>query len=283
MSGIESMGLYRNVERIEADLAAAGIAADDALSVDDLTAFDQYHYEGTAAVDEAGAVIGAGPGQRILDVGSGLGGPARYLADRTGCSVTALELQRDMHDTARSLTRRCGLEDRVEHVCGDVLAGAAGVGRFAGLISMLCFLHIPDRTRLFEHCARALRPGGVIFIDDYFARGLLTADEQRTLAAKVSCPYVPDLDTYVGDLTGAGFVGVEVVDKTVDWSHFVGERYRRFQATRTDLADRYGKPTVAELDDFYGAVSELFAGGHLGGVRLVARLAPTFSDSRTEF
>lgn len=264
------MGLYRNVERILADLAASGHETTDALRVDDLTSYDQYHYEGTGAVDDAIETLAAGPHSNLIDIGSGLGGPARYVADRCGANVTALELQSDLNEVAESLTARCGLADRVTHLCGDVTAGDAPASTFTGLMSMLCFLHIPDRDTLFAHCATTLRPGAVMFIDDYYARQPLTDTDSATLRDKVYCPYLPGLDRYIADVEGAGFVDVAVVDKTDDWTSFVVDRLSAFRANEADLAERYGPTTVAELDDFYAAVVDLFTSGRLGGLRLTA-------------
>ncbi|MGH6875385.1 MAG: SAM-dependent methyltransferase, partial [Aestuariivirgaceae bacterium] len=103
------MKLYDQVERINNELAALGLGADAALNVEDLTAFDQYHYLGTSAVDQAIEALGIVATSRVLEIGSGIGGPARYVAQRTGAHVFALELQPDLHQTAESLTRRCGL------------------------------------------------------------------------------------------------------------------------------------------------------------------------------
>lgn len=272
MSDIKGMGLYRNVDRILADLTAAGIGADDPLRVTDLTPYDQYHYEGTGAVDEACAFLGARAGRSILDIGSGLGGPARYIADRTGASVTALELQPDLNDTAEALTERCGLGGQVTHVAGDVLAGAAPADTFDGIVSMLCFLHIPDRATLFGQCARALTPMGAIFIDDYVALGPFSSSERADLADKVYCPYVPSVETYIADLEIAGFTGIRTHDKTADWTAFVTERLAAFRDRRADLVGRYGSATVDSLDDFYATVANLFANGRLGGMRITAEL-----------
>ncbi|MDH3476317.1 MAG: hypothetical protein OEM59_21780, partial [Rhodospirillales bacterium] len=81
---IKSMKLYWQVERILNELRALGFADGAPLRVEDLLPFDQYHYEGTETVDAALAALAAGPESRLLDVGSGIGGPARYMAERTG-------------------------------------------------------------------------------------------------------------------------------------------------------------------------------------------------------
>ena len=70
---MKSMKLYDQAERIHNELRALGIADDAALSVDDLTPFDQYHYHGTEAVEETIAALRPGPESRLLEVGSGIG------------------------------------------------------------------------------------------------------------------------------------------------------------------------------------------------------------------
>lgn len=271
---IKSMGLYRNVERVNAELEHAGLSGDRPLTVDDLVRFDQYHYEGTDAVDQAIEHLGLSATQHLLDVGSGLGGPARYIADRIGCRVTALELQEDLHATARSLTARCGLEGRVEHLRGDVLTGVAGSGTYDALMSMLCFLHISDRARLFATCRDALRPGARVFIDDYYARAELEPGERDDLARHVYCHYLPDLDTYLGQLRAGGFTVVQRTDMTEPWRRFVVERLEQFRERRVELVEVHGAETVENLDHFYATVVALFEGERLGGIRLVARLTP---------
>jgi hypothetical protein len=90
-NAIKSMPLYVDVERINNELAALGIGVDEALTPAQLFPFDQYHYHGTDAVHAAVHLLGLGPASHVLDVGSGLGGPARYLASTIGCHITALE------------------------------------------------------------------------------------------------------------------------------------------------------------------------------------------------
>lgn len=264
------MALYYNVDRIYADLDAAGIGRDDPVTVMDLIKFDQYHYEGIDAINAASSALQAAPGKSILDIGSGLGGPARYMASTTGCNVTALELQPDLHETGITLTNRCDMSKSVRHLCGDILANVVSNETFDGIMSVLCFLHIPNRTALFIACANALRSGGRIFIEDYFGLKPLTDQERAVLADKVCCPYLPDLQKYKSDLIEAGFKNIRVEEKTADWSRFVTERYGKFKSDKERLAVRYDTVTVDALDEFYACVVALFEGGRLGGVRMTA-------------
>ena len=77
---IKSMKLYHHVDRVVNELRELGKDETGPLLVDELTAFDQLHYHGTEAVDEAIRATNIAEGSSVLEIGSGLGGPARYLA-----------------------------------------------------------------------------------------------------------------------------------------------------------------------------------------------------------
>ena len=267
---MKSMKLYTNVQRIHNELAALGIGPDAALRVDQLTPFDQYHYFGTDAVDEAFEVLQLQPGSRVLDVGSGIGGPARYIAAKTGVHVTALELQPDLHEVALELTARCGLSSRVKHVCGNILDGTAA-DSYDAIISFLCFLHIPDRAKLFEACRAALKPGGVMYIEDFGKSRSLSADEAMALSVKVQCAALPDRAEYETHLVSAGFPDVSMNDVTDAWKDFTASRLAVFRTARPRNIEVHGREIVDDLDDFYGAVAQLFQEGAIAGLKIIAR------------
>jgi SAM-dependent methyltransferase len=91
-TAIAAVPLYTQLERIDRGLAALGIGPGDPVAPEQLFAMDQWHYHGTDAIRAAADHFGLGPASRVLDIGSGIGGPARFLAHTTGCHVTALEL-----------------------------------------------------------------------------------------------------------------------------------------------------------------------------------------------
>ena len=101
-------------------LAGAGRNV-DALTIDDLAPTDQFHSGGKDATLRLARVAGARPGLRVLDVGGGLGGPARTLAKEFGCHVTVVDLTESYVRTGAALTARLGLGDRVSHRQGDAL------------------------------------------------------------------------------------------------------------------------------------------------------------------
>jgi cyclopropane fatty-acyl-phospholipid synthase-like methyltransferase len=271
MESAKSMKLYDRVERIHHELRALGIADDAPLTVGQLAPFDQYHYHGTDAVDLAAARLGLDERARVLDVGAGIGGPARWLAATVGCHVTALELQPDLNQTAADLTRRCGLSGRVTHLAGDILDGVPAEGTYDAVISYLAILHIPDRARLFTACHRALRPGGGMYIEDFTLRSEPTAEQREALRVKVQCPYVPPSDRYRRDILDAGFATVDLEDVSADWTAYTAERLAVFRRDRDRLVRVHGGEVADGLEDFYATMADLYADGVLGGARIVAR------------
>ncbi len=267
---MKSMKLYSDVHRIYNNLAAMGLGAGDALTVAQLTPFDQYHYDGTDAVDLAMEKLGVGAGARLLDIGSGIGGPARYIAEKTGAHVTALELQADLDAVARDLTTRCGLDEVVAHECGDILDGNLR-GPYDGIISMLCMLHIPDKARLFAACRAALKPGKAMYIEDFAEARPLSAAEAESLAVKVQASALPTPERYRALLVQAGFADVTMTDVTADWQRVSAARVQAAVAGRAANIALHGAEVVAGLEDFYVAVDDLWQGGGLTGLRILAR------------
>jgi cyclopropane fatty-acyl-phospholipid synthase-like methyltransferase len=269
MGVMKDMKLYHETERIHRELAAVGIGPGSPLKVANLTPFDQYHYHGTSAVDEAIAIAKIRDGMRVLDVGAGLGGPARYIAERTGAHVTALELQGDLNATGAELTRRCGLSHLVDHRCANVLDGVDG--SYDAIISMLCFLHIPERDNLFKVCRAALKSGGTLYIEDYGRRRNATPREAEDLARKVQCPYLPTTDEYHLHLKGAGFAVPAMSDMTKNWTAFTSSRLMAYRSDRPRHVALHGAELVDGLDDFYATVAGLFGNGLIAGLKITAR------------
>ena len=268
---IDTMKLYSQVERIFNELRELGYEDEAPLNVEALFAYDQYHFHGTDAVDEGIRRAGIKSGQRVLDVGSGIGGPARYLAHKVGCEVTAVELQNDAHRVASDLTRRCGLAHRVQHIHADFLETEQVFADFDVVVSWFVFAHIPERDRLLARCRRALRPGGYLYVDDFHEIGRLTPEERRSLAINVLCEWLPDLELFRTQCEEAGFEAVEVSDATAPGAVFAEERICHWRETHERQRRVHGQPVFDGLAHFYQAVHELFQGGHYGIAHLLAR------------
>ncbi|MDD5427612.1 MAG: methyltransferase domain-containing protein [Candidatus Omnitrophica bacterium] len=270
MKNIKKMKLYRHPERIYNELNAIGYKDGAPLKAADISPFDQYHYFGTDAIDDAISSLSIDSKKKIMDIGSGIGGPARYMAGKTGCHVTALEIQPDLHDIGSSLTERCGLSGSVRHLCGDILDFSEKERDFDIIVSWLSFLHIPDRCALLKKCYTILKLGGKIFIEDFYKRGEFDKKETKILSEDIYCAYLPTLSEYKKQLADGGFVNFKLTDKTDRWKDFVKERLEKFIKSRGRYIKLYGIDTVKDLEDFYEKMSWLFAGNKLGGLRIMA-------------
>jgi SAM-dependent methyltransferase len=130
------------------------------LTVAQLAPLDQFHTRGILATAELAAAAGLEPSTRVLDLGCGIGGPARYLAATFGCKVTGVDLSPGFIDAATYLTARSGLSDRVTFQVGDALHLPFDDAAFDTVFLQHVAMNIEDRTALYAEVRRALTPGG---------------------------------------------------------------------------------------------------------------------------
>jgi sarcosine/dimethylglycine N-methyltransferase len=268
---LADMPLYTNLDRIARGLSARGIGATDPIPPEQLFDLDEWHYHGIDAIRAAADRLQLGPTSRVLDIGSGVGGPARYLAQMIGCRVTALELQPKLNAIAVDLTQRTGLSERVTHVLGDALAYPFADAEFDAVVSLLAILHIPDRPRLFERLAHALRSGGGCYVEDLCARAPFAPEDLRDLREVVFGVSVTSIEDYAKDMRAAGFVDVAVTALTSDWAPYAAERLRLWRRNHEPYARVHGEGAYAAQEKFYSVIARLYDSGSLAGVRLVAR------------
>jgi sarcosine/dimethylglycine N-methyltransferase len=263
--------LYTNLDRIAHGLSARGIGAQDPIPPEQLFDLDQWHYHGIDAIRAAADRLAVVPASHVLEIGSGVGGPARYLAHTIGCRVTALELQPKLNAIAVDLTQRTGLSERVTHVLGDALAYPFADAEFDAVVSWLAILHIPDRPRLLQRLVRGLRSGGGCYVEDLCMRAVFVPEDLRDLREIVFGVSVTSIEDYAKDMRAAGFVDVAVTDCTSDWAPFAVERLRLWQQNHEAYARVHGERAYAAQEKFYTVIARLYESGSLGGVRLVAR------------
>jgi ubiquinone/menaquinone biosynthesis C-methylase UbiE len=153
------------LSRLNAALQADGVDPDHP-SMDALAHYDHFHGRGLEATAEIASLMQAGPGHHLLDIGSGLGGPARYFANRFGCRVTGIDLTPEFCDVARHLTRLLGLEERVRFEVGDALDMPFNDASFDGAYSMNVSMNIADKAALYREIHRVLRPGAWLVLSE---------------------------------------------------------------------------------------------------------------------
>ncbi|EDO36151.1 predicted protein [Nematostella vectensis] len=269
---IKTMKLYTDVDRVYNELKELGYSRTDPLKVEDVCKVDEWHYKGTAAVDDAIKILRINKEHTVLDFGSGLGGPARHLAANTGCHVVALELQEDMHESAIDLTKRCGLSDKVKLQCGDILKLEHSES-YDFLVSWLVILHIEDRKTLFKKCLDLLKPGGKIYIEDYYKLADISPSIAEDLKEAVYVSYLPTKEEYIKQMADEGFTNIQFDDLTGTWRPHVKERYQNALANRERNVRVLGEVSFEEILYFFSKISGVFESGSVGGCRIVASKA----------
>lgn len=158
------------MEKIEAGLDLSGKGL-ESLSVDDLAPIDEFHTRGRESTLEVAELASIRASDLVLDVGCGLGGTARHLAERYRCQVVGIDLTEEYISVGRRLTDLVGLSDQVELRRGSALAIPYPAEWFDLAWTEHVQMNIADKSRFYEEISRVLKPGGRLLFHDIF-RGL---------------------------------------------------------------------------------------------------------------
>ena len=157
-------------ERLKMALTVFG-PEDQRLTPQQLGALDQFHTRGLAATIELANLAGITADMSVLDVGSGIGGPARFLAATYGCRVTGIDLSEPFVDAARYLTRRTGQREQVSFHTASALELPFEGRRFDAVLLQHVAMNISERARLYREIERVLKPCGRFATFDVVANG----------------------------------------------------------------------------------------------------------------
>lgn len=153
------------VAAIGSALDAAGVDR-SALRAADLAAVDEFHIRGRAATQQILAALDITADSHVVDLGSGLGGPARTLVELTGCTITGVDLTPEFCDVATALSEWTGLSERTRFVTGDATATGLPDAVADAALTVHVAMNIADKPALYAEAFRLLRPGGRFVVYD---------------------------------------------------------------------------------------------------------------------
>ena len=185
----------------------------DHLHVEDLAQIDQLHTGGAPATRALMQRATLQPGMRVVDVGGGLGGPARLLAHETGCSVIVLDLAEEFCTVGAMLTERAGLSDRVTFMHGSALEMPFADGSFDRAWTQHATMNIPGKARLYGEIHRVLKPGGRLVMHEMMAGAKGPIRFPVPWARDPSVSFLQPSAEIRALLAGIGFHEVEWVDE----------------------------------------------------------------------
>ena len=194
-------------------------------TIEALAPYDQFHSRGLEATLEMATLIRARPDHHILDVGSGLGGPARYVAKRFGCRVTGIDLTAEFCDVARHLTRLLHLEERVSFEVGNALAMPFRDASFDGAYSMNVSMNVADKSAFYGEIHRVLKPGGWLILSELAKGKGGELDFPTPWAASAASSFLSTPEATRRGLSKAGFE-VTRLKTTLEESLAFGARSR---------------------------------------------------------
>lgn len=204
------------IAAIEAALGASGIER-DAVTVADLAPVDEFHIGGRAATEELARQLALAQSDRVLDIGSGLGGAARFLAHEYGCTVTGIDLTAEFVATARTLSGWVGLGDRTAFEHASALAMPFADAAFDAATLLHVGMNIEAKADLFAEIARVLAPGGRLGVYDVMRNGDGEMSYPVPWAATGATSFLATPDQYKEAL---GSAGLDLVDERNrrDWA-----------------------------------------------------------------
>jgi SAM-dependent methyltransferase len=207
------------------------------VTVDDLAPVDEFHIGGRQATEELAKQLALSKGAHVLDVGSGLGGAARFVAGRYGCRVTGIDLTADYVEAARVLSEWTGVGERLTFHHGSALATPFADAEFDAAYMLHVGMNVPDKPALFREVARVLKAAGTFGIYDVMRTGATAVAFPVPWAATPDTSAVASPETYKTALRASGF---EILAEHDRRDFAIGF----FRALRARMAQTGGPPPL---------------------------------------
>lgn len=250
--------------RLHAALIDDGVDPEHPTS-ESLAPYEHFHGRGLEATEELADALEVSANDHLLDVGSGIGGPARYLAARYGCRVTGIDLTREFCEVARQITRMLELDDRVNIEQGDALAMPFPDADFDGAYSMNVSMNIADKHRFYREIHRVLRPGAWLVLSELALGPNGSPDYPTPWARTTESSFLATLAEILDGLESSGF--------TVLKSRDTVEENLAFSARSKAMVERGEKPPHRAVKLIHGELAADAIANVSNGIRQ-GRLVP---------
>ena len=226
---------------------------------------------GKEATEQLARLAAPRSASRVLDVGSGLGGAAVWLAENVGCRVTGLDLVASNVQAATDTAESLGLTHLVQFRHGDATAMPFEADSFSIVWGQDAWCHVPDRDALFAECARVLEPGGTIAFSDWLLTGEADESYRQGVLPSMACPSYETLSGYEALLERHGFTDITAEDISDQYASRYHTAMTRLEAAEDWITGKYGAKVFAIVMEKNGFALEAFDKKQIGGGQFLAR------------
>ena len=185
----------------------------ETLTYADLAVVDEFHIGGRPATRALGEQIDLPPGAKVLDVGCGIGGPARYFAAERGWKVEGIDLTAEYVEVAKALSKRVGMADKVSFRQASATSLPFDSASFDGATMIHVGMNLADKKSVFAEVRRVLKPGGAFAIYDAMRQGDGAFAYPVPWSSEPATNHIATPDAYKAALRDAGFEVVKERDR----------------------------------------------------------------------
>ena len=268
---IKEMRLYKTTDRFLNNYNYLKKSLGREPTLEEISDIDQLHYNGTKAVNEAILKTKINQSSNVLDIGSGIGGPARYIANKTRAKVYAIEIQSKLNQIAKKLTLQYKLNKSIKHIRGDVLTYEFKNLKFNNIVSWLALYHIPDRKKLLKKLHLLLKNKGFFYAEDFYLKKNISYNEKADIAKFFHANHLVNLNIYEKELVSNNFEILDIKDMSKNWTTFTKKRLEVFMKNYENHLKINSKITVKNVLSFYDLAFKLLSNDIIGGIRYTTK------------
>ena len=238
-------------------------------TVEELSDFDHLHYNGISTVEKAISKTNINAKSIVLDIGSGIGGPARYIASKTKAKIYAVEIQSELNNIGLALTNDYKLKKYIKHLKADILEYDFSEKYFDNIVSWLALYHIPERPKLLKKLYSLLKKDGYFYTEDFFLNSSIKEKDKKILSQSFHANHLVEYEIYLKELKDSGFKILEVTDLSKDWKQFTQKRFFDYKKNIKKYLEIHDATTVKNVLKFYELAYKLLLEKRIGGIRYI--------------
>ena len=268
---INDMKLYKTTNRFMKSYLELKNRLKRTPTVYDLADIDHLHYNGTKAVDFAIKKTKINKNSIVLDIGSGIGGPARYIAKKTDAKVYAVEIQKELNEVGKTLTKEQKLNKNIKHINKDIQKFISTKIKFNCILSWLALYHISDHKKLFGKIFSVLKSDGLFYSEDFFKIKDFDENEKNNLSKNFYANHLVTYENYLKELSDQNFIIIAHYNMSSAWEVFTKKRLKNYEKNSKANIKLHGLKTVRNIQSFYRLAHDLLAEKKIGGIRFLCK------------